>query len=234
MKILVFVPVWKRPEITEICFMGINRLQKVPGFQIKGFTVISEESMITLCEKYGIEWCITKNHPLGAKKNYGVKQALRHEFDYLIEIGSDDLLKDDVLRAYKWDSPVLGLMDFALINTETGSCKAVNTNIPKYGAGRAIKRFVCESFALWEDGRSRGMDNSSCRILALNRIMQRGVKSEEPIAISLKSAENIWSYKGMPGTKYPLEKALSGLSEQEINAIQCLVAKNKSESLIER
>lgn len=232
MKILVFVPVWRRPEITEICFMGINRLQKVEGFEVKGFAVISEESMIPLCEKYGIDWCITKNHPLGAKKNHGVKQALKHEFDYMIEIGSDDLLKNEVLTAYKWNGPVIGLMDFALINTVNGSCKSIKTNIPKYGAGRAIQRFVCESFDLWEDGKNKGMDNSSCRILANNRVMQRGVKSDEPLSIALKSAENIWAYKTMPGRAYPLDKALSGLSEQEINAIQCLVAKNKSESLI--
>lgn len=232
MKILVFVPVWKRPEITEICFMGINRLQKVKGFEVKGFAVISEESMITLCEKYGIDWCITKNDPLGAKKNYGVKQALKHEFDYMIEIGSDDLLKNEVLTAYKWGSPVIGLMDFALINTASGSCKSIKTNIPKYGAGRAIQRSVCESFSLWQDGKNRGMDNSSTRILAQNRVMQRGVKSDEPIAVGLKSGVNIWAYRNIPGRAYPIEKALSGLSEQEINAIQCLVAKNKSASLI--
>lgn len=222
MKILVFVPVWKRPEITEICFMGINRLQKVPGFEVKGFAVISEETMIPLCEKYGIDWCITDNNPLGAKKNFGQKQALRHEWDYMIEIGSDDLLKDEVLTAYKWDSPVLGLMAFALINTETGSCKSIKTTVPKYGAGRAIRRDIAERFDLWEGGRNKGMDNSSCRILALNRVMQKGVKSEEPLSISLKSQENIWSYKGMPGTRYPLEKALNGLSEEEITAIKAL------------
>lgn len=203
--------------------MGINRLKKVPGFEVRGFAVVSEEDMIPLCEKHGIDWCITKNHPLGAKKNYGVKYALKYDFNYLIEIGSDDLLKDEVLTAYKWDFPVIGLMDFALINTEDGSCKSLKTNIPKYGAGRAIQRYVCESFSLWEDGRSRGMDNSSCRILAENRIMQKGVKSDEPLVVGLKSAENLWSYKGLPGKQYPLEKALSGLSEEEINAIQSLI-----------
>lgn len=222
MRILIFTAVWKRPEITEICFMGINRLKRVPGFDVKGFAVISEESMIPLCNKYGVDWCMAANHPLGAKKNYGVKQALKHDFDYMIEIGSDDLLKDEVLRLYKWDAPVLGLMDFALVDTHNGNAKRITTNIPKYGAGRAIQRFVLESFELWNDKLSRGMDNSSSMKLGQAGIMQRGVRSEEPLVVGLKSDVNLWSYKSIPGEKYSLDKALEGLSTEEVNAIKAL------------
>lgn len=215
MKLLLFIPVWQRPEITEICFMGIKRLQKVPMFHVKPFAVISEESMIPLCEKYGVDWCLTENFPLGRKKNLGIQQALKHDFDYLIEIGSDDLLKDEILSLYKWDAPVFGLMDFALVNTETGHCKRLSTNVPKFGSGRAIRRDVLEKFKLWHDGKNSGLDNDSTRIFAENGIMSRGVKSKEPVAISLKSMVNLWSYKVMRGVKYPIEKALDGLSEQE-------------------
>jgi hypothetical protein len=224
MKLLIYTAVWKRPEITEICFMGIKRLKKVPGFDISAFAVISEVEMIPLCEKYEVDWCMTKNHPLGAKKNYGVKQALRKDFDYMIEIGSDDLLKTEALHTYTWDAPVIGLMDFAIVNTENGKCKAIKTNIPKYGSGRALQRFVLESFDLWEDSKSRGMDNSSCNILAMNRIMQKGVKSKKPLVVALKSEVNLWSYSLTQGEKYSLEKALEGLSEEEVNAIQSLYA----------
>lgn len=222
MKLLIFLAVWKRPEITEICFMGIQRLQKVPGFQISAFAVISEVEMIPLCERYGVEWCMAANHPLGAKKNYGVKEALRKDFEYLIEIGSDDLLKDEILQAYKWDAPVLGLMDFALINTHKGYCKKVTSSIPKFGAGRAIKRFVIESMKLWDDNKIRGMDNNSSINLAVNGFMMRGVRCEDPVAIALKSELNLWGYSAMPGSKYPLEKALEGLSIEEVTAIKSL------------
>lgn len=231
MKLLIYPAVWKRPEITEICFMGIKRLQKVPGFDISAFAVISEVEMIPLCDKYGVDWCLTANHPLGTKKNYGVKQALRKDFDYMIEIGSDDLLKTEALYAYTWDAPVVGLMDFAIVNTENGKCKTIKSNIPKYGSGRAIQRFVLESFDLWEDSKSRGMDNSSCRILATNRIMQKGVKCSEPVVVALKSNVNLWSFSLTQGETYPLERALNGLSIEEVNAIKCLITENKSESL---
>jgi hypothetical protein len=233
MKLMIYTAVWKRPEITEICFMGIKRLQKVKGFEVGAFAVISEEDMIPLCERYGIDWCMYPNHPLGAKKNHGIREALRKDFSYMIEIGSDDLLKNEVLTEYKFDAPVIGLMDFALINTENGKCKAIHTNIPKFGAGRAIQRYVLESFKLWEDSRCRGLDNSSCRSMAEKRVMQKGIRTQEPLAISLRSAVNLWSYDSMEGGAYPLDKALSGLSEEEVNAIRCLAVKNKSESLID-
>jgi hypothetical protein len=223
MKLMIFLAVWKRPEITEICFMGINRLRNFSRETIDAFAVISEESMIPLCNKYDIKWAMANNHPLGAKKNYGIKEVLKYDFDYLIEIGSDDLLKNEVLTTYKWDSPVMGLMDFALIDTQTGDCKSIKSTIPKYGAGRAIKRFVLESCEIWENNKSRGMDNSSCRILATNGFLMQGVKSEEPLVVALKSDTNLWGYDSVMGKKYPIQKAFEGLSEEEVNAINYLI-----------
>src|SRR5688500_10590245 len=106
MKLLIYTAVWQRPEITEICFMGIKRLQKIHKFYISDFAVISEDSMLRLCNKYGVDWCMHENLRLGSKKNYGVKQALKKDFDYMIEIDSDDLLKNEVLTTYKWNAPV--------------------------------------------------------------------------------------------------------------------------------
>jgi hypothetical protein len=223
MKLLVFLAVWKRPQITEICFMGLSRLRKVPGYDINVLAVISEEEMIPLCEKYNVKWVMHENLPLGRKKNFGVNEALKLDWEYLIEIGSDDLLKNEVLQAYKWDAPVLGLMDFALIDTQTLRSKRLKTKIPKYGAGRAIKRNVVESCKLWEDNRIKGMDNSSCRQLSRAGFMQNGVNSEKPLLVELKSEVNIWSYRANTGSPYTFDQAVEGLSEDEIKSIKSLV-----------
>lgn len=234
MKLLIYTAVWKRPEITEICFMGIQRLQKVPGFHVESFAVISEPDMIGLCEKYGVHWALAPNHPLGAKKNFGIKQTLKYDYEYLIEIGSDDLLKTEALYSYGWDAPVLGLMDFALINTRNGQAKRISTTIPKFGAGRAIKRFVIENFKIWNDANCRGLDNSSTFELAKNGIMMKGVKTDGPLVVGLKSGVNLWDFDSLAGKRYDINTALNGLSEEEITAIKCLVAKNTSADLIER
>ena len=231
MKLLIFLAVWKRPEITEICFMSINRLQKVKEFDIKGFAVISEESMIPLCEKYGILWCMHENLPLGKKKNFGVQKALEYDFEYLIEIGSDDILKTEILQAYKWNAPVIGLMEFALLNTKNGDCKYIKTNAPKFGAGRAIKREALEACKLWPDNVNQGMDNKSNFQLARNGFMAKGIRSDDPLVVALKSDTNIWPYKDIQGHKFSIEQTLNGLSTEEKTAIQCLIIKNKSASL---
>lgn len=233
MKLLIYTAVWRRPEITEICFMGIKRLQKVPGFDISAFAVISEVEMIPLCEKYGVDWCLTANHPLGAKKNYGVRQALRKDFDYMIEIGSDDILKNEILEAYQWDMPVLGLDSAVHLNTKTGDCRVLRSMSSLFGGGRALRRDVLEAGDIWHNNKSLGLDKNSHFNISRRGFLGKRVKTEGPLIVDLKSELNIWRYNPLVGKKYPLSGALNGLSEEEINAIQCLVIKNKSESLIE-
>lgn len=96
MKILAFVAVWKRPEITERCFRGIKKL----GLPI--FAVVSEDWAEELCKKYGADFVRTSNTPLGKKFNTGLEAALKKDFDYLFTIGSDNLINPKLLDIYKY------------------------------------------------------------------------------------------------------------------------------------
>src|SRR6478736_8593969 len=120
-KILVYLAVWKRPEITELCFRGVKRIQQHPDFDIQALAVISEPGMIGLCEKYGIAWMMYKNEPLGEKKNAGLQKAKEFDFDYLMEIGSDDIVLNELLEDYKkyiGENEIFGIADAAYINSE--------------------------------------------------------------------------------------------------------------------
>lgn len=242
MKIVLYLAVWQRPEITEICFMGLQRLMKRTDFEVSAFAVISEESMIPLCEKYGVDYCMFNNFPLGEKKNNGLNEVMKRDFDYLIELGSDDLIKDEVLVAYK---PYFGVRDFlsltsvCFIDSETGNCKATEPRT-FFGLGRAISKAGLHKAAIRKDGKYRlwrsylnkGLDNDSAFRLAFSGVLEKRVRTTDPIVIDIKSAVNIHGFDKIEGFDYPLEKALEGLSENEINAIQCLTTKNKSASLI--
>lgn len=222
MKLLFFIPVWKRPAITEICFMGIARLRELGIHEINALAVISEEEMKPLCEKYGIEYCFYKNYPLGEKKNFGITQALKKDFDYLVEIGSDDLLKNEFLNFYRWDKHVMGLNDFIIINSETGACRRLSSHISSFGTGLSIRKDVIEKCGdLWHPDKNRGMDRSVCYTLAKNGFMEHRFSRVEPLSIDIKSDVNISPYSFI-GTKYPIEKAFDGLSIQEIEAIKAL------------
>jgi hypothetical protein len=222
MKLLFFIPVWKRPEITEICFMGIKRLQAQGVHEVIPFAVISEESMKPLCDKYNVQYCFYKNLPLGEKKNYGVSQLLKKDFDYMVELGSDDLLKNEFLDFYPWDKHVMGLNDFIIINSETGACRRLSSNISSFGTGLAIRKDVIEKCGdLWHPEKNRGMDRSVCYTLAKNGFMEHRFSRSEPLSIDIKSEVNLSQYS-FTGTKYHIEKAFDGLSSQEIESIKAL------------
>ena len=163
MRLLVFLAVWKRPEITKICFVGINRLIKNSRLPIEAFAVISEESMIPLCKKYNINYTFYKNDPVGEKKNHGLNEAMKLEWDYLLEIGSDDLVKDELIDLYepflgKYD--LFGTKDAIVIDSENGRCMRLNSDTT-YGLGRCISRKALEC--------AYGID-----VLALEGIMASG------------------------------------------------------------
>ena len=221
-KLLVFLAVWKRPEITEICFLGLNRLRKHPDYDINVLAVISEESMIPLCEKYDVNWVMHENLPLGRKKNYGLKESLRFDWEYLIEIGSDDILKDEFLSLYPFDRDVLTLHDFIQIDTRTNECRRQTCRHAYFGAGRSISRKAIERVKeLWNDYLNEGLDNFSTARLSRYGFMEKRIKSSEPVIVSLKGSVNIWPFRSV-GIEYPIENALQGLSEEELNAIACL------------
>lgn len=147
MKVLIFLAVWRRPEITEICFIGIDRLRKSGLLQIDTLAVISEQSMIPLCKKYDIDFVMHKNEPLGEKKNVGLNYAMLKSWDYLLEIGSDDVMKTEILEYYKsvmeQRVPFFGINHFYYINSADGECRRYLTKA-SYGAGRCIAREVIE------------------------------------------------------------------------------------------
>jgi hypothetical protein len=169
MKILFFLAVWKRPEITEICFMGLNRLKRAGLFPVDFLAVISEESMKPLCKKYGIDYVMHENQPLGRKKNFGLTQAFKKDWDYLIELGSDDVLKTELLEVYRpyFDKhEVLLMNNFCYLNSEDLDCRITGGSI-SYGLGRAISREALERAA-------RGVE-----VEALEHLMSPGRSTEK-------------------------------------------------------
>jgi hypothetical protein len=146
------------------------------------------------------------------------------EWDYFIEIGSDDLLKTEYLELIKGylDRPLVGLDGLAFYDTESGVCRHYKTKHP-FGAGRMIKRSVIERIGeLWPDKINRGMDNNSLMKLITSGAPHTRMKTDSPMAIDLKSEVNIWSFNYFMGVPYEKDKAFEGLSIDEVEAIESL------------
>lgn len=218
--------------------MGLKRLG------VEAVAVISEDSMIPLCEKYGIHWVMADNYPLEAKKNAGLKFTKEFDFDFLIEIGSDDLILGELINQYqkffvKYD--FFGVTDAAYINAETlQCCRLLSPAV--YGAGRAISRRALEkmNWTLWGTGprgRGKGMDKTSLRNMYEAGFQYWEIPAiEYPLVVDIKSPVNIWPYRNYQklGVEYDINEIFYRISEDETNAIKCLPQVYQSASLTER
>jgi hypothetical protein len=220
MKILFYLAVWKRPEITEICFMGLRRLMKT--YDSESLAVISEESMIPLCEKYGIMWMMHENLPIGKKKNAGLKHALNLEWDYVVELGSDDLIKNELIELYKpffGKDKFLSVGSVAFINSENGACRWISARSP-FGLGRCLHRSVIETVPeLYRPNYNSGLDKDISFKLGQLNILERIVPTDKPLTIDIKSEVNIWKYSPVVGKKISFSEVTAGLGSDEVDAI---------------
>lgn len=226
-KLLIYLAVWQRPRITELCFMGVERLRQHPDFDIETLAVISEPEMIPLCEKYNVNCVTHSNLPLGKKKNFGLQAARSFKFDYLMEIGSDTLVLNELLDCYKQDfigvRDFFGIGDAAFIDSETGACRRV-AGASTYGGGRMISRNALEAmeWKIWPDEKSKGLDNAS--VFNMARVggffYQQLRPGQVPLVVDIKSEVNIWPFNHLTGVEYDPNRILERLSEKEVSVIK--------------
>jgi len=226
MKILTFTPVWQRPEIFEICLQGIKRLQKYDPkrFQIQPFFVISESCAAKLLLKYKYDFVYAENAPLGAKKNTGIRYAFdNYDFDYIMEIGSDDLVTNE------WLETALPLMeqnvkqfhpcDVYFVDARNGETAYWKTD-KILGAGRFISREaiaqVIKRDNLWEPVGRRGMDTYSWRQLLKYGIGNKIIDTGDVVSIDIKSDVNINQMSTFKPSPLALEEILIHFPEAEL------------------
>jgi hypothetical protein len=228
-KLLIYLALWKRPQITEIAFLGIERLRSHPDFDIQVLAVSSEPEMLALCEKYNVISVTHENLPLGRKKNFGLKASSSLTFDYLMEIGSDTLVLNELLDEYKRDFigqyDFFGISDIAFVDTDTMVCRRKTRKMDHFGAGRMMSRAMLESvdFKIWPDHLNMGLDNSSITKLAKNGFFYRQVSpSDNPMVVELKSDVNIWPFNHSEGEVYNFNLISEKLSQGEVESIKQL------------
>lgn len=150
-KILLFFAVWQRPEILQICCEGVKRLcsYKPEKFDITPFAVASpDDPAIQVLEKYEIPFTLAPNDFLGKKKNIGLKTALENvSFDFMLEMGSDDLISNKLLDLYEHlfaeEKLCWGPDSCYFVNAENGQIAKWKTDLV-IGAGRVVHRSVIE------------------------------------------------------------------------------------------
>jgi hypothetical protein len=140
--IKLLIALWKRPEITRIVF---ERVKKLP---VEPICIYSEDESKELCREFGFESYFFENDPLGRKLNFGVERALESQWDYMMQIGSDDLVKEELIESYKpfieRRSLVFGVGCIYFYDIRTGKT-ALHYGGQVFGCGRMIHRAVLDS-----------------------------------------------------------------------------------------
>lgn len=145
-KILILTAAWQRREITRICYEGLKRLMAYnrKKYKIEVLIIESDKQDLKLAKDYGFATVYAENKPLGKKHNKGLEVALQDfRFDYLMQMGSDDLLANWVLDAYlteiKKGVDIVGMNGLAVVDSRTKESKTFNYR-KMIGAGRMFRR----------------------------------------------------------------------------------------------
>ena len=88
-----------RPKIFTLWCMGIQRLRKELGIDFPA-VVVSDYKDVASAKSYDIHHIDQKNNPVNEKFNTACKYAETLGVDYVMVLGSDDLVTTDTMRKY--------------------------------------------------------------------------------------------------------------------------------------
>jgi len=204
-KIVVFTPVWGRHEVLDIWQKGVERIKAFWPEQIKiiPFCMVSNDEDEAKIEEYGYEYVRCENKPLGNKHNIGLEALRDIDFDYILQLGSDDLITNEYLEyalaAMQSKIDVFGVdrLYFTEIGTED-ACKFVLTTHKNVliGAGRFISHKVIKllDYEMWPHDINRGLDMTSQANISTFGIFPVVISTADICVLDVKSNTNIWGY----------------------------------------
>jgi len=208
MKILLLIAAWQRHETARITYQQLMQVETEwnnLGITLIPLVICSNSEDAALANSFGFITYYHKNSPLGEKMNAGLKRALEFKCDYIMQLGSDDLLDANLINFYLdpllRKSPFFGLSSLYFYDQQGDRLKELQlTNV--IGAGRCIRRDICEfmseNFGLWYYRTEKGLDNDSeARIYDFMGFEQHRVqyiKTPTPMILDIKDGENLHSF----------------------------------------
>lgn len=126
-----------------------------------------------ICAKYGIEYMDHRNYPLGLKANYRLEFTRQFDADYIIFLGSDDLISESDIRhklslieqGYDWISPMdIYYLDFnSMLERYSNGYTGTRRQGEPMAVGRCLSREVLDklNWNLFNKNKNRGLDGSA-------------------------------------------------------------------------
>ena len=210
MRIVFHTMIWQRHEIFKFWAKNIlSLIAAFPKVEILAVVAGSEgRKSKKLVESYGFHYVEAPNMPLGKKANFGLLRCKDLKPDYVLFLGSDDLVSIKtfryLLKRMKEGYDEICNMDLYLYDiascTTIYSCGYTNKRKGEpMGVGRCLSRKILNKIKwdLWENIRNKGLDGSSWR--GLEKIKHSRytywLKKEKLMIVDIKSQQRITSFK---------------------------------------
>lgn len=216
-KIAICSAVWKRPAVFEMFAKGIKILMEKTEIEYKVFISGSEGSLSKkMVEKYGFTYIEIPNDPLAAKVNAATYAAQFFNPDYILCIGSDDIISPELMKVYETymrkGIDFIGVTDFYFYDTTSkqaaywGGYRDERRKGHTAGAGRLISKRLMAlwDWGPWENKDSKVLDNSMQNKMrnTPHTIEIFSLKEKGVFALDIKSATNMTPFKLWDNTSY--------------------------------
>lgn len=214
-KIVMIIPCWKRPEILSVVCKQLDFFyhETIDKIDLTALYIFSnEDSDLDKLEEvykninHKADRIYSSNYYLGNKLNDGIEYASKFNYDYIMNMGSDDLIHPDIIDLYlpyiKQNLPLIGINSLYFVSKGNAPILFLDYNT-KYliGAGRlihksAIKTVIREYGTLYDYNISRAMDTNSAKKLMSCGYLPYSVYNDTfPYIVDIKSEISINSYE---------------------------------------
>jgi hypothetical protein len=243
MKILIIIPLWQRPEVFTICAGNLTEFINAcrPIHDIKVLTVVSPEDpyindLVAVCLEHGFDTIYKKNTPVSEKLNLAIQYSRSFDYDYLMNLGSDNLIHPDIFNLYQpyfdKQADFFGISNFYaydLISKKALFLKQYNNN-KCVGAGRMMSKNLIRMMFMakqpvYDRDINRGMDvNSSRRITSFTGIRNISIEpGKSPMIVDLKNDVNINSFSMISLLKHKISNVKAEVLSQAYPSVKAFL-----------
>jgi hypothetical protein len=210
MRLTIVTGMWKRPEVFNMWCKGVNALlEYYPNVDLQVVVAGSEgRASRDLVEPHGYHYIETPNTPLAEKMNKTIYKARELGSDYVLCVGSDDIVTPELLGKYleyiENGYDFIGVLDWYFYDTATHRALywggyADSRAGATCGAGRVLSKWLLDKWdwRIWENKHSHVLDNSMEEKLELtpHRHKTFRLKDLNLFALDIKSSTNMTPFK---------------------------------------
>ena len=226
-KVLILLPIWKRETIARIVFDNLKALQK--DYNIEVLCIVSEDWASSAATEYGFKQVYASNDCIGTKMNIGVEEALKYDFDYMMNLGDDDIITPQLFKSlapfFKAKKVMFGITRVTFIDTKTKRVRQTDYGL-LIGAGRCIRKDILKKCVVKDgvvsmyDKIQNGLDMNSLR--RFDKYSHTEIEVPFGCIYDLKSETNIWPFDELPGKIVKFDVGTTTLTKDQRKRILAL------------